>query len=90
MARGMPREGFDEFFDRVEPRLRQALCATLGSEPGREATVDALTYAWRRWDKVRAVADPVAYLYVIGRNRGRRRGRAGPVALAVPDDHRLP
>lgn len=57
---------FDDFFDEVEPRLRRALISRFGSEIGREATVDALVYGWRHWDRVRAMANPAGYLYRVG------------------------
>ena len=58
--------GFDEFFADAEPRLRRALIARHGIERGREATIDALTYGWRQWDRVRAMENPVGYLYRVG------------------------
>lgn len=60
--------GFDAFFVVAEPRLRRALIARHGSERGREATVDALTYGWRHWDRVSAMDNPLGYLYRVGAN----------------------
>ena len=59
---------FTQFVNRVEPRLRRALVATWGPELGRDATVNALVYGWRHWAKVRAMSNPVGYLYIVGRN----------------------
>lgn len=42
--------------------------ARWGPELGREATIDALVYGWRHWPKVRAMVNPVGYLYTIGRH----------------------
>ena len=42
------REAFTEFVQSVEPRLRLALMAGYGPERGREATAEALAYAWER------------------------------------------
>ena len=60
-------EAFESFFARVEPRLRQSLCAAVGSQAGREAAVDALAHAWEHWGRVRAMENPAGYLYVVGR-----------------------
>ena len=39
----------------------------------REATVEALSYGWEHWARVAAMANPVGYLYVVGRDRATRR-----------------
>jgi RNA polymerase sigma factor (sigma-70 family) len=44
----------------------RALVARLGPEAGREATVDALVYGWRKWSRVREMENPVGYLYRVG------------------------
>ena len=46
------REVFTEFVRAVEPRLRIALMARYGPERGREATAEALAYAWEHWERV--------------------------------------
>ena len=68
-------EAFRVFVGEAEPRLRQALSATLGSEPGREATAEALTHAWEQWERLSTMDNPVGYLYVVGRDKGRRAAR---------------
>jgi hypothetical protein len=45
-------ETFDELVERAEPRLREALTATLGNEAGREATADAIACGWEHWARV--------------------------------------
>ena len=40
---------YGDFVRDAEPRLRQALVATVGVESGREATMDALLDVWNRW-----------------------------------------
>jgi hypothetical protein len=60
--------GFDSFATEPEPKLRLALVARFGVEIGSQATVDASTYAWRRWDEVSGLGGPIGYLYRIGRN----------------------
>ena len=83
-------DGFGPFVESAEPRLRQALSATLGTEVGREATIDALAHAWENWDRVRTMTNPVGYLFVTGRDRGRRsRKRTLPAFLPV-DESVLP
>ncbi len=46
---------FAVFVRAVEPGLRQALVATYGAIDGREATVDALSWAWEHWDRIDAL-----------------------------------
>lgn len=70
---------FNAFVDRVEPRLRQALVATYGPVDGREATVDALSWAWEHWDQLAEIANQAGYLYRVGQSAVRRfRSRAVP------------
>ena len=63
---------FIDFVRDVEPRLRVALSATLGTEKGRECTADALAYAWENWDRLATMGNPAGYLYRVGRSRARR------------------
>jgi RNA polymerase sigma factor (sigma-70 family) len=83
-------DSFEEFVRRVEPRLHDALSATLGNDAGREATAEVLAYAWEHWPSVSEMANPAGYLYVRGRDRGRRLPRRPPVALLPADDTRTP
>ena len=89
-SRPTRRDAFEAFVRGAEPRLRQALSATLGSDRGREATADALAYAWENWDRVSAMANPVGYLYVTGRDRGRRANRTRLVTLLPIEQPRIP
>ena len=66
-------DSFTEWAVDAEPRLRQALIASFGPELGQEAAAEALSYAWEHWDRVSTKDDPLAYVFVIGRNRARRR-----------------
>jgi DNA-directed RNA polymerase specialized sigma24 family protein len=66
-------DNFDEFYADAEPRLRRALVAALGSTRGRDATVEALSFAWERWDLVRTMAKPLAYLFRVGQTRTQTR-----------------
>lgn len=75
------RSGFAEFVETVDVRLRSALMATFGPTDGRAAAVDALSWAWEHWERVRSMENPVGYLYRVGRTAARRhRGRPLPVA----------
>ncbi len=66
-------EQFREFVGITEPRLHRALAAQLGWDQGREATAEALAYAWEHWHKVQAMANPAGYLFRVGKSRVRRR-----------------
>lgn len=86
---------FDHFVRNAEPRLRRALTAARGPQLGRDATAEALAYAWEHWDRVRIMANPVGYLYRVGQSRTRpRRTRPdvlAPVSTSPPDyEPRLP
>lgn len=72
--RGAPTDdtGFRAWMAEVEPRLRRALVATFGAVEGRQATVDALSWAWEHWDRVQGLDSPVGYLYRVGRTAVRR------------------
>jgi DNA-directed RNA polymerase specialized sigma24 family protein len=68
-------DDFEAFMAAHERRLRQALTATFGIDLGREAAADAFAYAWEHWDRVAGMANPAGYLFVVGRDRQRRRFR---------------
>ena len=87
-ASGSTPDGFEAFVASHERPLRQALTATLGIDRGREAAADAFAYAWEHWERVAGMANPVGYLFVVGRDRHRRRfrdRRARPVFDVAPD-----
>ena len=62
---------FSQFVAEVEPRLRRALVVLRGAEAGRDATAEALAWAWEHWDEVAAMANPAGYLYRVGQSRSR-------------------
>ncbi len=68
-------QDFTRFVAAVEPRLRRALMATYGPARGREATAEALAWAWEHRDRLEELTNPVAYLYRVGRSRTRPRLR---------------
>ena len=79
---GAPVDGFEGFVARAEPRLRRALVATYGPVVGRDATVDALSWAWEHWERLRAMANPVGYLYRVGQTAAGRHLPVGPGRVA--------
>ncbi|MDY7099908.1 MAG: sigma factor-like helix-turn-helix DNA-binding protein [Actinomycetota bacterium] len=81
-----PPRTFEQFFREAEPGLRAALSGGYGAERGREAAVEALTYAWRHWERIRAMDNPHGYVYRVGERKarkGERRRRLVP--LRTPD-----
>jgi DNA-directed RNA polymerase specialized sigma24 family protein len=83
-------DSFELFFKEAEPQLRDALSACLGSELGREATADALAFGWENWNRVSEMANPIGYLYVVGRDRTRRSRRGRRAVLPLVEESRLP
>ncbi len=73
---GPDRDVFDVFVKQVEPGLRRALVAGFGVEVGRDATVDALAWAWQHWARVEGMRNPGGYLYRVGQTAARRALRA--------------
>jgi RNA polymerase sigma factor (sigma-70 family) len=72
----MKDDEFRVFVEEYEPRLHRAFVAKFGWDVGREATAEALAYAWEYWDKVHPMANPGGYLFRVGRSRVRRRRQA--------------
>jgi DNA-directed RNA polymerase specialized sigma24 family protein len=80
-------EDFSEFARTAEPRLRQALCSRFGVEEGREATAEAMAVAWEHWSRIRTYANPVGYLFGVGRNKAHGSFRRRRVVLwSTPED----
>jgi len=92
MAESAPSAAeFAVFVRAVEPGLRQALVATYGAIDGREATVDALSWAWEHWDRLAGTANPVGYLFRVGQSATRRFAtRDLPLFADTASDHELP
>lgn len=91
-ARGRPEvEAFSAFFREAEPRLLHALVACYGPVYGRDATTDALSWAWQNWDRLSGVANKVGYLYRVGQSASRQHGPQGfPVSATVASERPLP
>jgi DNA-directed RNA polymerase specialized sigma24 family protein len=66
------RVEFTSFVRDVEPRLLHALVAHYGPVDGREATVDALSWAWENWTRLADVDNKLGYLYRVGQSASRR------------------
>jgi DNA-directed RNA polymerase specialized sigma24 family protein len=64
---------FEGFMRAAEPRLRRALVAAYGFEDGREATAEALAYAWEHWERVREMPNVMGYLFRVAQSSRRRR-----------------
>ena len=70
---------FTAFFERSEPKLRNALVAAYGLEVGTEAASDALAHGWEHWERVRVMDNPAGYLYRGGQSKSRRVRRRPPM-----------
>jgi hypothetical protein len=49
--------------EEVGPRLGRALAAAYGFEDGRDATAEALAYAWQHWQRLQHIANLPGYLF---------------------------
>jgi RNA polymerase sigma-70 factor (ECF subfamily) len=67
------QQEFEAFVAKVEPDLRRALFAVLGAERGREATAEALAWAWEHWARTKRLDNPTGYLFRVGQSRSRPR-----------------
>jgi DNA-directed RNA polymerase specialized sigma24 family protein len=72
---------FGDFVRDAEPRLRQALVATVGPEAARDATIQALLGVWNRWGDFEG-ADPA--LRSAYREGCRAVGAMAPPAVSSP------
>jgi DNA-directed RNA polymerase specialized sigma24 family protein len=59
---------FTEFVRSIEPRLRRGLIASYGPERGREATAEALAWAWENRSRLQQIKSPVAFLFRVGQS----------------------
>jgi DNA-directed RNA polymerase specialized sigma24 family protein len=83
-------DGFREFVEAHERKLRHALTAALGYDFGKDAAAEALAYGWEHWERVRDMENPIGYLYVVGRAKGRRMSRFGPITYPPVTEERTP
>ena len=70
---GDDQAAFERFVAEAGPRLGRALAALYGFEDGRDATAEALAYAWENWPRLQHIANLPGYLFRVGQTRGRRR-----------------
>ena len=62
-------EEYTEFARRHELLLRYALVAQLGYQTGREATQDALVYAWEHCSRIQTADNPDGYRFRVAKRR---------------------
>jgi DNA-directed RNA polymerase specialized sigma24 family protein len=79
------KDRFRAFVLMVQPRLHSAFIASYGHERGREATAEALAYAWEHWAKVEQMTNPTGYLYRVGQSKVSHRRM--PIVLVRPPDN---
>lgn len=86
-TRGAARRpsGFDRFLAEHEPTLRRALTAAYGRDAGRDATVEALAWAWTNWAKVQTFDNPVGYLFRVGQSKAKAARTASLRLVPVGD-----
>lgn len=84
------QRSFDEFYRSGRDRVARALVLTLGNrELGVEATDEAMTRAYQRWDQIRNYENPEGWVYRVGLNWARsmwrkRRREVGDVYETPP------
>lgn len=81
---------FEAFVRVAERRLSFAFAAAYGPELGREATAEAVAYAWEHWERLSVMSNPVGYLYRVGQSRVRRHRRSRPVFAPEVSNAREP
>jgi DNA-directed RNA polymerase specialized sigma24 family protein len=88
---GTDQASFERFVAEAGPRLGRALAALYGFEDGRDATAEALAYAWEHWSRLQHVANLPGYLFRVGQTRGRRRRQpaAGLFDIGERGDYRF-
>jgi DNA-directed RNA polymerase specialized sigma24 family protein len=67
---------FTDFVATYEERLRRAFVAAYGGDRGREATAEALAFAWENWSRVAQMTNAPGYLYRVGQSRTRQKRQA--------------
>ncbi|MDJ0961119.1 MAG: sigma-70 family RNA polymerase sigma factor [Acidimicrobiia bacterium] len=73
----------------VEPRLHAALIPAIGIDFAREATAEALAWAWEHWDRVRGMDNAAGYLYRVARTKARKLYK-GPRVMPAPPAAEMP
>jgi RNA polymerase sigma-70 factor (ECF subfamily) len=83
-------DAFDRFVEKHEASLRAALTSALGADVGPDAAAVAFEHGWKHWERVSGMDKPVAYLFTVGRNAGRKMLRRRPLTIPMPASDRLP
>src|SRR5262245_50500876 len=79
------RSDFERFVADVERGLCRASVAAFGAMVGRQDGVDALSWSWQNWERMRDIESLVGYLYRVGRTLAlRSEPRDVPVAEPAP------
>lgn len=79
-------ETFYDFVRGAEAKLSFALAAAYGPDIGSEATAEALAYAWENWKRVRAMDNPLGYLFRVGQSKARRYWWKRPPIAPLPPE----
>jgi predicted RNA polymerase sigma factor len=79
----------ESFYRDAEPRLRLALTASLGTTLGAEAASSAMVYAFENWARVAPMANPIGYLYRVGRSSVRWRRKQLPTSVPMAPESSL-
>ena len=79
MSQERVHKDFTAFVRAAEPKLSYALAAAYGGQVGKEATADALAYAWEHWEQIRGMDNPSGYLYRVGQTCARKYHRRPPL-----------
>jgi DNA-directed RNA polymerase specialized sigma24 family protein len=82
------REEFARFFHDAEQKLRVALVGAFGPDSGRDAAAEALAWGWQNWVRLRAMENPIGYLYRVGRSAGLKESRRRQPRAAALDELR--
>lgn len=85
-----PDGEFAGFVANLEPKLRRVLAAHLGVDRARDATADALSYAWEHWESVRGMVNPGGYLYRTAVRQQARKRRGPPALPPEPANTQVP
>jgi RNA polymerase sigma-70 factor (ECF subfamily) len=80
--------GFGVLVAALEQRLRRALVGAYGRDVGREATADALAWAWEHRERLARVDNVAGYLYRVGQTSARRQRRRPAAAPYGGDGER--
>jgi DNA-directed RNA polymerase specialized sigma24 family protein len=71
IGRDADAERFARFAERLQPKLRTALIASVGIDVAGDALSEAMEYGWRHWDRIRDMENPEGYMWAVGRSKGR-------------------